>query len=120
MRNWRVLSLIQKVILGLLILVAAAIAPEIVLLLDFGGIELALSFLLLYYKPLYLWLQSKFHWVYSQIKLFCIIFFNCGLFQPKIFTTHAVFCLVAMFVTGSLAFSVGLFLPAMLVNGILV
>jgi hypothetical protein len=120
MSNWKVLSLLQKVVLGLLIIVTAAVAPEMVLLLDFGGIELAFSFLLLYYKPLYIWLQSKFHWAYSQIKLVCVVFFNSGLFQPKVFTTHAAFCLVAMLVTGSLVLSVGLFLPAMLVNGMLV
>jgi Na+/pantothenate symporter len=120
MRNWENLSLIQKVVIGLLITIAAAFAPELMMLVDFGGIELAFSFLLVYCKPLIVWLQPKVNWVSSQINIAKAAFLNSALCQPKVFTTHAVFCSVAMVLTGSFVLSIALFLPALMANGILV
>ncbi len=120
MRNWKDLSLIQKVVIGLLIAVSAFAAPEMMMLLDFGGMELAFGFLLVYCKPFIVWAQPKINWVSSQINITKVGFLNSALLQPKVFTTHAVFCSVAMILTGSLVLSVGLFLPALLANGLLV
>ncbi len=120
MSNWKDLSLIQKVVIGLLIAVSAFAAPEMMMLLDFGGMELAFGFLLVYCKPFIVWAQPKINWVSSQINIAKVGFLNSALFQPKVFTTHAVFCSVAMILTGSFVLSVGFFLPALLANGLLV
>jgi hypothetical protein len=120
MRNWNDLSLIQKLLIGLFIAFAAFAGPEMMFLIDIGGIELAFGALVMYFKPLIIWLQPKLNWLYSQIKITKVGFLNSAIFQPKVFTTHAVFCSVAMILTGSLVLSVGFFLPALLANGMLV
>jgi hypothetical protein len=120
MRNWNDLSLIQKLLIGLFIAFAAFAGPEMMFLIDIGGIELAFGALVMYFKPLIIWLQPKLNWLYSQIKITKVGFLNSAIFQPKVYTTHAVFCSVAMILTGSLVLSVGFFLPALLANGMLV
>ena len=120
MRNWESLSLIQKVAIGLLITIAAAFAPELMMLVDFGGIELAFSYLLVYFKPIIVWLQETLKWASSHIGIAKVAISNSALFQPKVFTTHAVFCTVAMVLTGSFVLSTAFFLPALMANGILV
>jgi hypothetical protein len=120
MRNWNDLSLIQKLLIGLFIAVAAFAGPEMMFLIDIGGIELAFGALVMYLKPLITWLQPKINGLYSQVNIIKIGFLNSALFQPKVFTTHAIFCSVAMILTGSFVLSVGFFLPALLANGMLV
>jgi hypothetical protein len=120
MRHWNELSVIQKIFIGLFIAAAAFAGPEMVFLLDMGGIELAFGALFIYFKPLIVWVQSKIKWLSSQLNMTKIAFLNSALFQPKVFTTHAVFCSVAMLLTGSFILSVGFFLPALLVNSLLV
>ena len=119
MSNWNELSLIQKVLVGIFIIAAAFAGPEMMFLLDIGGIELAFGALFMYFKPLIVWVEPKVNWVSSQINTMKVGFLNCALFQPKLFTTHAVFCSVAMVLTGSFILSVGFFLPALLANGML-
>jgi hypothetical protein len=120
MSNWKDLSLIQKVIIGLFIVAAAFAGPEMMILLDIGGIELAFTALFFYFKPLIVWLQSKIEWISIQVNIAKMAFLNSSVLKPKIFTTHALFCSVAMILTGSFVLSVSFFLPALLVNGILV
>jgi hypothetical protein len=120
MRNWNDLSLIQKLLIGLFIVFAAFAGPEMMFLIDIGGLELAFGALAVYFKPTIDWLQLKINWLYSQIQIIKIGFLNSAIFQPRVFTTHAVFCSVAMILTGSLVLSVGFFLPALLANGMLV
>jgi len=120
MSNWNELSLIQKIFVGLFIGAAAFAGPEMMFLLDIGGIELAFGALFMYFKPLIVWLQPKLNWLSSQINIIKVGFIKSAFFQPKVFTTHAVFCSVAMVLTGSFILSVGFFLPALFVNGMLV
>ena len=120
MSNWKDLSLIQKVIIGLFIVAAAFAGPEMIFLIDIGGIELAFTALFLYFKPLLVWLQPKVNWIALQVNIAKVAFLNSALFKPKVFTTHALFCSIAMILTGSFVLSVGFFLPALLANGILV
>jgi len=120
MRNWHDLSLIQKLLIGLFIAAAAFVGPEMMLLIDIGGIELAFGALVMYFKPLIVWLQPKINWLYSQIQIIKVGFINSAILRPKVFTTHAVFCSVAMILTGSFVLSIGFFLPALLANGMLV
>ena len=46
MKNWEDLTFVQKALIGTCIVAVAAFAPEIALLLQFGGIEVAFTFLL--------------------------------------------------------------------------
>ncbi len=46
MKNWEDLTLIQKAVIGIAIIAFGALAPEVAMLLNFGGIEVAFAFLL--------------------------------------------------------------------------
>jgi hypothetical protein len=55
MKNWEDLTLLQKAIYGVAIVCIAAFAPEIAILVQFGGIEVAFAFLAMYLMP---WLDT--------------------------------------------------------------
>lgn len=120
MRNWKELSLIQKLIIGLFIIVLAALAPELALLMDLGGIELAFTFMLMYLKPLFLWLKVKYEAIRELGNIAYIAFINSASFKPKVYLTQASFCCIAMVFTGSLVFSMSFLLPGFLFTGMLV
>ena len=120
MRNWEELSFTNKLIVGLLIIIAASFAPELMLLVDFGGIELAFTFLLLYCKPLITWLTAKYSVMTYHANIARVAFINSTFFQPRIFVAQAVFCCLVVLITGSVIFSTGFLLPGLLVNGLLV
>ncbi|MCE9678913.1 hypothetical protein LZP69_06900 [Shewanella sp. AS1] len=64
MKNWEDLSLFQKLTIGIAIIAIAVLAPEIAMLLQFGGIEVAFAFLLFTLKPVLVFCQHY----YSKIK----------------------------------------------------
>jgi hypothetical protein len=63
MQDWKTLGLLKKTILTIIILIIAFFSPELMLFIDVGGIEMALSFLLLYYKPVIVWFQNKIEYI---------------------------------------------------------
>ncbi len=117
---WRELSAFQKQLFIAAISVVVPFAPELIFLADLGGVELVFSFLLLYYKPLLLKLQST----YLKIKneaYFCIgLIRSCAAAQPKIFLTQATFSCIALAVTGSVFYAAVLFMPALMLNSVLI
>ena len=118
MDNWKELSLIKKIFVGAAILVLVSFAPELMILVDVGGIELAFGYLLVYYKPLIEWLRSKYQAIIEDLKIAREIFFSSALARPKVFTVNAIYCTVFMLMTGSVFLSFGFFLPALFVSGI--
>ena len=60
MKNWEDLSIIQKLIIGVAIIAVAVIAPEIAMLLQFGGIEVAFAFLVFSLKPVLHFVQNSY------------------------------------------------------------
>lgn len=119
MCKWNELSLTQKLLISLFIVFAAFAGPEMMLLIDIGGLELAFGALAMYFKSAIDWFKTKINWYHSQIQIIKVGFLNSAILQPKVFTTHAVFCSIAMILTGSLVLSLGFLLPALLANGLL-
>ncbi len=117
MKDWKELSLTKKALIGIAILLVAAIAPELMILVDVGGIELAFSFLLFQYKPLLEWFKHKSENLIVDLKIAKAIILSRALARPKIFTLNVAYCTVMMLMTGSLFLFYGFFLPALFVNG---
>jgi hypothetical protein len=118
MNDWNNYSWIKKIILGLVITLLAFTSPELMLLIDVGGIEMALSFLLFYYKPLINWFQNRID-IFEQYGLILKhITLNSSLMKPKVFLTHSIYSLVAMWFTGAIIFSMGFMLAALFVSGV--
>jgi len=118
MNSWKDLSLTKKIIFGALIIVATIFAPELMILVDVGGIDLAFGFLLFYYKPTIEWFKSKIYALKNNLQIARDIILNSALVRPKIFVVNAVYCGIFLLVTGSVLFSYGLFLPALFINGV--
>ena len=116
MKDWQSLSLLKKIGVGLVIVILANLSPELMLFMDVGGIEMAFSFLVLYYKQFLIRLQSWF----QEVQNFCFavnqVIINSSLMKPKVFIAHSTYGLFAMWFTGAIVFSMGFMLPALFVS----
>lgn len=119
-RNWEDLTFLQKAIVGIVLMVLALLAPEFAMLVQFGGIEVAFAFLLLYLKPTFLWLQMKYNKVENKLFTAYLFFTQSASTKPSVYITQATFCCAALVLTGSLAFSFSFFMPALIFNSAIV
>ncbi|WP_448564109.1 hypothetical protein [Thalassotalea ganghwensis] len=117
---WSKLGVIQKCFFIAAMAVIIPFAPELMLIVDFGGIELAFGFLLLYYQPILLRICA----IKTKIGKFithCIAGVKASaLTRPRIYLVHSAFTCGAFIITGSLAFSLVFLMPTLLVNGVIV
>ena len=120
MSMWKNLSTIQKGIFIALMCLVVPFAPEFILMSEIGGIELVFSFLVLYYKPVILKVQSFIEQVKIELSICAVAFKNSSSVQPKVYFTQALFYSCALVVTGSVMYSSIFFLPALMLNGVLV
>ena len=120
MSMWKNLSTIQKGIFIALMCLVVPFAPEFILMSEIGGIELVFSFLVLYYKPVILKVQSFIEQVKLELNICAIAFKKSSSVQPRMYFTQALFYSFALAVTGSVIYSSVFFLPALMLNGVLV
>ena len=117
---WQNLSRIQKIFFVVLVSLAVPFAPELIFIADLGGIELVFSFLVLYYKPLLLKIQLLYNKAKSKALLCSTAFKSSALYQPKVFSVQAVFSCATLLLTGSVLYASIFFMPALMLNGVLV
>ena len=120
MKIWEDLTFVQKAIVGTSILCVAVLAPEIALLVQFGGIEVAFAFLALYLAPALRQINLSYKKVKYIVSLVLISYQTSASAKPKVFFVQAAFCCIGFAVTGSLAFSVFFFMPSIVLNGVLI
>ncbi|WP_448563301.1 hypothetical protein [Thalassotalea ganghwensis] len=120
MNQWKELTTFQKALVGLFIFAAALAGPEMLFLLDMGGIELAFGALVVYFNPLILRCQQLYRRARLELQILKSSVLSSSLLKPRVFTTHAAFCVIALTLTSSYIFAVSFFLPAILVNGMFV
>lgn len=120
MQYWKNLNFLQKALIGILVLGLVMVMPELLPLLDIGGIELIFGFVVLNFKTALHWLRVK----HMQVKLITNVaieaFIGSALGKPRFFIFHASVCSVALILTGSLVLSISFLFPVMLANGILI
>jgi hypothetical protein len=120
MKDWKSFSLVKKITIGVVIIIFANLSPELMLFMDVGGIEMAFSFLLLYYKSLLDWFQKQIDSIKEFLLAFHQIIINSSLMSPRVYFTHSVYSLCAMWLTGAVVFSMVFMLPALFVTGMIV
>lgn len=120
MKNWEDLSLLQKLIIGIAILVVAVIAPEIAMLLQFGGIEVAFAFILFSLKPIFHVIRNCYSKIESVAALVVVSWRHSASARPGVFALQASFCLLALATSGSTLFAISFFMPGLLFNGALI
>lgn len=99
---------------------AAMIAPEIGLLWQFGGIDIAFSALVLSLIPVVR--VAKHYWrrVIEEIALGVGVLVDSASANPRVFALQASFCVIAFALTGSVSLSAVFFTPGLLLNNLLV
>jgi hypothetical protein len=125
MNKWKKFSLHKKITLSLLMLllalstpILALYMPEILIIIDFGGLELAVSYILLYFKSII----SKFNQFLKSIKTALQIihssFENSLLINSNEYIQHQALSVLVMFVSGSIVWSLFVFVPALYLGGV--
>ena len=117
---WKDLSNIQKFLFIAVMCLVVPFAPEFIFLADIGGMELVFGFLVLYYKPIIMRVQSAIEHLKFELEICSTAFKSSLAFKPKIYFTQALFYSCAVVVTGSVIYSSVFFLPALMLNGVLV
>ena len=117
MNAWKNLHWIQKAIVGVFVLLMLATMPELMPLLDLGGIELIFGFIVLNIKTAKYWIHGKYLQTRDLVKSLLAAFVGCALAKPRNFVVHGGVCCAVLFFTGSILISSAFLLPMMLTNG---
>jgi hypothetical protein len=117
---WEKLSTFHKVVFVVFISFLVPLMPELILLADAGGVELVFTFLVLYFKPILTKVQMVIYKLKVDLAIAGSAFKSSAFYQPKVFTLQAVFSVVAVIVTGSFIYAGVFFMPALILNGVLV
>lgn len=120
MNAWKELHWIQKSIIGVLVLMMVAVMPELLPLLDLGGIELIFGFVVLNIKTAKYWVYDKYLQARELGRLILMAFVGSALAKPKTFVFHGGVCCAALLITGSIVLSSGFLLPVMIANSYLI
>lgn len=120
MNEWKELSLTKKILIVIAVLIVGSIAPELFMVVDIAGIDVAILCLIIYFKPVIEWIKCKKAEVIEELRIVKEVILNSALARPKVFTLNTIYCSLFMFMTGSLIFSLSLFLPALFVSGVYV
>ena len=120
MKLWSDLSLVQKMGVGVAILLAAVVLPEIAILIQFGGMEIAFGLILVGLTPAINGLKLQYRKARNALWLAAFSLQQSASAKPPVFAVQATFCVAALCFTGSLMFALSFFMPAMLFNGALV
>ena len=118
MIKWKDLGLLNQVIIGVLFFGAAIIMPELMFVIDLGGLELAFGFLVLYFNSIIAWFNHKLNKVKTVLNIVVGIVLNSSVAKPKTLTVHAVYCALVLFGSGSLLFSMSFFFQGILINAV--
>ena len=106
MKEWKELSKLQKVLVGLLIISIVLLIPESSFLVDVGGVDLILFILFMYSQNIKIWIES-----YAGLLTYPSI-------DNKTFVLHTTATSLFFWLSGSVVFAYGVFLVLMFVKRI--
>ena len=112
MLRWQDLKVWQKLSVVLLALIASMMMPELMFIMDLGGIELVFSFMVLYYQSIIAWFDKKITALKTVVFILHTQFNNSLLSRPRVLFSHAVYCITVFSFTSSLMFSMSFLTPA--------
>jgi hypothetical protein len=113
MKSWHTLSKKQTFVAVLILMFIIPFAPEMAMILDWGGIEMLVTCLFLYFKPLLDWLGEQLTQLRYRLYIAKQAIAQSALLKPKTFAVHAVACSCVMALTGSLLLSAVFLFPMM-------
>ncbi|WKE66212.1 hypothetical protein PVT67_02905 [Gallaecimonas kandeliae] len=110
--SWQKLPRWQKLVLGLIFLVAAIMLPELAYLGQLGGMDLLFLAFAVQLGPLLATLATR---LGPRLEVLRLALGHSQLARPPVYLGHVACCLFATFLTGSLL-SLGIFLPALIMG----
>lgn len=119
MKSWNELTNLQRAVIGVSLVVAAALLPEIAFLVQLGGIDVAFALVFASIAPFLSWVSSKYQYVKACLSTSCIALKHSACAKPSVFFLQASFCAVALLFTSSGFWAFYFFMPGMLLNGAL-
>jgi hypothetical protein len=118
---------LNKVQKGLVIIALLALAPlvpefipELIYLIDLGGLEIIVTLTLMYVKPLIDRLQRLTDQFFCYWLIAKQATIKSAVAKPKVFAFQGVLCASVFAITGSMVLSAAFFMPVLLANGLLV
>ncbi len=115
--KWNELSLFKKALLLLLLAAVLATAPEFMIFLDVGGIELATSLLLINLLSIKTWLVSTSRKITEEFNFIIFTISTTHMARKRIFFTHSALSVAVLLATCSFVFAAGIFLaPTLVLN----
>ncbi|WP_032095402.1 MULTISPECIES: hypothetical protein [unclassified Alteromonas] len=119
MKSWNELTNLQRAIIGISMVVAAALLPEIAFLVQLGGVEVAFALVFASLAPLISWVAIKYKAIKECLQTSVIAFKLSASAKPSVFFVQASFCAIALLFTSSGLWAFYFFMPGMLLNGVL-
>jgi hypothetical protein len=108
--KWKMIGLV------VLLLVLAPFLPEILLMADIVGLELAIAFLFYYLRSYWYLVLHFFRRLKTELVEVYWILVRCYLFRPKVYYSHVSVSLLILLVTGSTVVSMLIWAPAVLMS----
>ena len=108
-------SLIRFAIV-LLVLAALPFSFELILLIDIGGLDLAITFMMLYLGTAYRQVVAKWDAFKQELRLFVRFVSELYMFQPRIFLPHVAASSIVVILTSSALLACLFWIPLMYVS----
>lgn len=125
MKIWKNYSLKKTIIFGFFMImlflstpILALFMPEFLLMIDIGGLELTVSFIILYFKPVISKYNQFLNSLKTSIQIIQYSFKNSLLIKSNYLIKHQTISVFIMFFTGSIVLSLFVFMPALYLGGI--
>ena len=119
MKSWNELTNLQRAVIGIAMVVAAAVLPEIAFLVQLGGVEIAFALVFASLAPIISWFSTKYQAIKECLQTSVVAFRHSASAKPSVFFVQASFCAVALLFTSSGLLAFYFFMPSMLLNGVL-
>ncbi|WP_417762546.1 hypothetical protein [Shewanella sp.] len=101
----------------MLLVIVAAILPEIAFVIHLGGMDVAFALIFASFAPFIVWASGKLASLKSAVILAYVAYRQSASAKPSVFALQASFCVIALR-TGAMA--IAFFMLGMVLNGVLV
>lgn len=119
MKSWNELTHLQRALIGISMVVAAALLPEIAFLVQLGGAEIAFALVFASLAPLISWISARYQAIKEFVNTAIIAYQHSASAKPSVFLVQASFCALALLFTSSGLLAFYFFMPSLLLNGFL-
>ncbi|WP_416308377.1 hypothetical protein [Neptunicella sp. SCSIO 80796] len=108
---------LKKVLMLLVLLAAAPFALELLIFIEFGGIEAAFGCLLIMLKPFQHWISPKVQDVREVFSQVMLSLQQHRLSQPSVYFGHVAATTIMLLLSSSILVSACLWIPVLAING---